>query len=166
MIDDGASACITIDLKDFVGRSCRINQRIKGVAGHAQATHRGTVQWKIEDDSGKVHSINISGTYYMAGMPNQIFSPQHFAQVANDHNPKPEGTRSITNSKNITLFWGQRRYTKTILLDKNLNIGLTWSAPGSEAFTAYMPNDRVDGIQAFVSHLIPESTDSDDNPSM
>ena len=107
MIDDGAPSCITNDLKDFVGRSRHINQQIKGIAGHAQATHRGTVQWKIEDDTGKVHSININGTYYMAGMPNRILLPQHFAQAANDHHPQPEGTGSITNSKNITLFWGQ-----------------------------------------------------------
>ena len=102
---------------------------------------------KIEDDTGKVHPININGTYYMAGMSNQILSQQHFAHVANDHHPKPEGTGLITNSKNITLFWGQKRYTKTIPLDKNLSIGLTRMAPGSEAFTAYlatMPNDRVD----------------------
>ena len=29
-----------------------------------------------------------------------------------------------------------------------------------------MPNDRVDGIQAFVSHVIPESADSNDDASM
>ena len=105
----------------------------------------------------------------MAGMPNQILSQQHFAQVANDHHPKPEGTGSITNSKNITLFWGQKRYTKTIPLDKNLNIGLTRMDPGSEPFTAYlatMPNNRVDGIQAFVSHVILEIADSDNDASM
>ena len=42
-------------------------------------------------------------------------------------------------------------------------------APGSEEFMAYqatMPNDRVDGIQAFVSHVIPESADSDEDASM
>ena len=169
MIDEGASACITNDLKDFVGRSHRINQPIKGIAGHVRATHRGTVLWKIEDDTGKVHSIRINGTYYMANVPNRILSPQHFAQAANDHQPQPEGTGSITNSKNITLFWGQQKYTKTILLDKSLNIGLTWMAPGSKAFTAYlatMPKDRGDGIQAFMSHVIPDDTDSDDDASM
>ena len=107
MIDDGASACITNNLNDFTSRSRHINQQIKGIAGHAQATHRGTVQWKIEDDAGKVHSININGTYYMADVPNRILLPQHFAKAANDHHPKPEGMGSITNSKNITLFWGQ-----------------------------------------------------------
>ena len=44
-----------------------------------------------------------------------------------------------------------------------------WTAPGTKAFMAYlatMPNNRVDGIQAFVSHLIPESADSDNNTSL
>ena len=43
MIDDGASACITNNLTDFVGRARHINQRIKGIAGHAQVMHRGMV---------------------------------------------------------------------------------------------------------------------------
>ena len=43
MIDDRASACITNNLTDFVGRACHINQRIKGITGHAQTMHKGTV---------------------------------------------------------------------------------------------------------------------------
>ena len=42
-------------------------------------------------------------------------------------------------------------------------------APGSEAFTAYlatMPNDRVDGIQAFASHVILDNGDSNDDASL
>ena len=42
-------------------------------------------------------------------------------------------------------------------------------APGSEALTAYlatMPNNGVDGIQAFVSHIIPDNADSDDDASL
>ena len=44
-----------------------------------------------------------------------------------------------------------------------------WTAPGSKAFMAYlatMPNNRVDGIQAFMSHVVPESESSDDDASM
>ena len=70
MIDDGASACITNNLTDFVGKARHINQRIKGMSGHAQATHKGTVRWKIEDDTGKVHLIYIKDTYYMDNVPN------------------------------------------------------------------------------------------------
>ena len=105
----------------------------------------------------------------MVNVPNQILSLQHFAQVANDHCPNPEGMGSITSSKNITLFWGQWKYAKTIPLDKNLNIGLTWTVPGDEVFTAYlamMPSNRVDWIQAFVSHVIPDDANTDNNASM
>ena len=70
MIDNRASACITNNLADFVGRAHCINQQIKGIAGHAQAMHKGMVQWKIEDDTGKVHLIYIKDTYYMANVPN------------------------------------------------------------------------------------------------
>ena len=169
MIDDGALACITNNLADFVGKACHINQWIKGIAGHAQATHKGTVRWKLDDDTGRVHSIHIKYAYYMADVPNQILSPQHFAQVANDHRPSPEGMGLITDSKNVTLFWGQWKYAKTIPFDKNLNIGLTWMAPGDEEFIAYMetmPSNRVDQIQAFVSHIIPDDKDADDDASM
>ena len=34
------------------------------------------------------------------------------------------------------------------------------------AYLATMLNDRVDGIQAFMSHVIPESTDSNDDVSL
>ena len=105
----------------------------------------------------------------MADVPNQILSPQHFAQVANDHHPSLEEMGLITDNKNVTLFWGHWKYAKTILLDKNLNICLTWMAPGDEEFTAYMammPSDRVDQIQAFVSHVILYDVNTDGNASM
>ena len=89
--------------------------------------------------------------------------------MANDHRPSLEGMGLITDSKNVTLFWGQQKYAKTIPLDKNLNIGLTWMVPGDKEFTAYMamiPSDRVDQIQAFVSHIIPDDQDADDDASM
>ena len=46
---------------------------------------------------------------------------------------------------------------------------MTWTAPGNEALMAclaMMPNDRVDGIQAFVSHVIPENENSANDASM
>ena len=89
--------------------------------------------------------------------------------MANDHRRNPEGTGSITNSKNITSFWGEQKYSKTILLDNNLNIGLTWTAPGDKEFTAYlamMLNDRVNRIQAFMSHIIPGNENADNDASI
>ena len=49
-VDDGASACITNDKNDFIGTLKTISGKVNGINGQAQATHRGTVRWLIEDD--------------------------------------------------------------------------------------------------------------------
>ena len=47
MIDDGASACITNDKGDFIEPPKRVNRKVRGIKGHAKATHRGTIKWRI-----------------------------------------------------------------------------------------------------------------------
>ena len=113
MLDDGASACITNDAHDFIEPPKRVDKKVKGIKGHARATHRGTVRWYLEDDNGLVHIMVITGAYLITGTTTRILSPQHLAQQANDHYPTAEGTGALTTSKNITLFWAQRRFTKT-----------------------------------------------------
>ena len=113
----------------------------------------------IEDDTGRIHGLYIKDTYLMEHFPNQILSPQHFAQVLNNHILVPEGTGTFTNNRNIILFLGQRKFTKTIPLDKQLNIRLTWTAPYNEEFKAYMaknPSVEMDNKRTFISHIIPE----------
>ena len=90
IIDDGASACITNDKKDFVGKMHHIHQRTKGLAGHTHATCKGTVRWRIKDDHQKIHMIFIPNTYFKEQVPNEILSLQHFAQASNDHSPIPK----------------------------------------------------------------------------
>ena len=55
MVDNGASASITPHLTDFISPPKPINSKVKGIGGHAQATYKGTVQWKIQDDQGQSH---------------------------------------------------------------------------------------------------------------
>ena len=55
MLDDGASACITNDKDDFIVPPKRVDMKVKGIKGDANATHRGTIKWHIEDDQGLVH---------------------------------------------------------------------------------------------------------------
>ena len=62
MVDDGASACITNDKNDFIGNPKTISRKVNGMNGQAQATHRGTVRWLIEDDKGMTHVFTINGT--------------------------------------------------------------------------------------------------------
>ena len=92
MLDDGASACITNDANDFIQPPKRVDKKLKGIKGHAQATYRGTLKWYIEDDHGLVHVMVITGAYLIPETTTRILSPQHLAQQANDHYPTAEGT--------------------------------------------------------------------------
>ena len=139
MLDDGASACITNNINDFTESPKRVDRKVKGIKGHAQATHRGTVKWYIEDDHGLVHVMMITGAYLIPEATTRILSPQHMAQQANNHCPTAEGTGALTTSKNITLFWAQRRFTKTVPLDPNTNVGLTTTAAGARDFRSFAP---------------------------
>ena len=51
MLDDGASACITNCKEDFVEPPKRVDRKVKGIKGHEDATHRGTLKWYLEDDA-------------------------------------------------------------------------------------------------------------------
>ena len=64
MLDDGASACITNCEDDFVEPPKRVNRKVKGIKGHADATHRGTIKWYLEDDAGLVHILIMGGLPY------------------------------------------------------------------------------------------------------
>ena len=108
MLDDGSSACITNDAKDFIEPPKRVDRKVKVIKGHAQATHQGTLKWYIEDDHGMVHMMLITGPYLIPEATTRILSPQHLAQQANDHYPMAEGTGAQTTSKNVTLFWAQK----------------------------------------------------------
>ena len=164
MLDDGASACITNDKNDFIEPPQRVDRRVKGIKGHAKATHRGTVKWHLEDDNGLVHVMVITGAYLIPEVCTKILSPQHLAQQAEDHYPKAEGTGALTTSKNIILFWSQRRYSKTVRLDSKTNMGMTTTASGARTFRAFhatisTPETRQPNI--FTTHIIPDEEDHD-----
>ena len=167
MIDDGASACITNDKGDFVEPLTKVNRKVRGIKGHTKATHRGMIKWHIEDDSGLTHVLIIRGSYLIPEAATRILSPQHLAQQAEDHFPKEEGTGALTTSKNIKLFWSQRRYMKTVPLDPTTNVGLTTTASGARSFRAFTATlDRPETKQEsiFTTHIIPDDEDESFQP--
>ena len=85
MLDDGASACITNDKEDFIEPPKRVDRKVKGIKGHANATHRGMIKWHIEDDQGLVQVMIIRGAYLIPNATTCTLSPQHLAQQADDH---------------------------------------------------------------------------------
>ena len=164
MLDDGASACITNDKHDFIEPPTRVNRKVRGIKGHAKATYRGTIKWHIEDDTGLVHVMIIKGAYMIPEAATRILSPQHLAQQACDHFPKAEGTGAITTSKNITLFWSQRRFTKTVPLHPTTNVGMTTTASGARAFRAFcatLDHRETRQTNIFTTHIIPDDEDDE-----
>ena len=164
MLDDDASTCITNDKGGFIEPPTKVNRKVRGIKGHAKATHRGTVKWHVEDDTGLVHVMVIRGVYMIPEAATRILSPQHLAQQASDHYPKEEGTGSITTSKNIMLFWSQRCFTKTGPLDPITHVGMTTTAPGAwsfHAFCATMERPETNQTNIFTTHIIPSDEDDE-----
>ena len=88
----------------------------------------------------------------------------HLAQQADDHYPKEEGTGALTTSKNITLFWSQRRFAKTVPLDPRTNMGLTTTASSAQSYCAYCPTVTVsETVQPniFTMYIIPDEEDAE-----
>ena len=117
MVDNGASASITLYLTDFIQPPQAISSKVKGIGGQAQAMYKGTLQWKIQDDQGLMHHFTLPNSYFVASAPSHILCPQHLAQIAQDNFPLPLGTGEVTGNKYIQLFWDQCCYIKTIKLD-------------------------------------------------
>ena len=167
MIDDGASACITNDKGNFIEPPTKVNRKVRGIKGHAKATHRSTIKWHVEDDTGLTHVMIIKGAYLISEAATRILSPQHLAQQAGDHFSKEEGTGALTTSKNIALFWSQRRFTETMPLDPITNVGLTTTAPGARSFRAFCatlerPETKQENI--FTTHIIQDDDDESFQP--
>ena len=164
MLDDGASACITNDKRDFIEPPTPVNRKVRGIKGHTKATYRGTIKWHVEDDTGLVHVMIVKGAYLIPEAATRILSPQHLAQQAGDHYPKEEGTGAITTSKSITLFWSQRRFTKTVRLDPTTSVGLTTTASGARSFRAFcatLDQHETKQTNIFTAHIIPDDEDDE-----
>ena len=109
----------------------------------------------------------ICGAYLIPDTPTRILLPQHLAQQADDHYPKEEGTGALTTSKNITLFWAQRRFSKTVPLDTKTNVGLTTTAFGARSFSAFCATIQTPETMQpniFTTHVIPDEDDESFQP--
>ena len=81
---------------------------------------------------------------------------------------RAEGMGSTTVSKNIMLFWNQRKHTKTVPLDPKLNVGITTTAAGAKKYKQYMSKmttPETKEVNIFETHVIPPE-DEEDNVSL
>ena len=104
----------------------------------------------------------ITGAYLIPNATTRILSPQNLAQQANDHYLMAEGTTALMTSKIITLFWAQRRFTKTVPLDSKTNVVLTMTASGARSFRAFcatITTTKTKQMNIFTTHIIPDEED-------
>jgi hypothetical protein len=84
-VDNCCSKSITNQMADFIGQPEKVFIEVRGIGRKVNATWKGTVRWKIEDNDGQVHTIELPGTYYHGESPYRLISPQHRSQVAKDN---------------------------------------------------------------------------------
>ena len=136
-----------------------IQSKVKGIGGHAQATYKGAVQWKVQDDQRLIHHFTLPNMYHVSTAPSWILCPQHLAQTAQDIFPNPLGTGEVMGGQFIQLFWNQQKYWKMIKLDPKKNIGITTTVPGIQAFSAFLAHQTITTPSpcCFNTHVIPEN---------
>jgi hypothetical protein len=173
-IDSTCSYCITNNIQHLVGEIEHINIAVNGIGGkQVSATMRGTVRWSFADDTGQVHNEYIPNTYYNADSPYCLYSPQHVAQIANDHHPSRNGTYCITYTDSLELHWNQQKQKRTVYVDPATYIFIMplapTYAPHHHRFTAFNHAiEEIDGdeyvmatknVMCMVSNIIPPDDD-------
>ena len=121
-------------------------------------THKGTVRWKVEDDSGRVHNINLPNSYYSKDLPFRLLSPQHWGQA--ERKEDKAKAYCITDAEAVSLCWKNDRYRKTVKLDPNTNVATFWSAPGFNNFKSYCSQHDTPEPVCFPTHLISDNEES------
>lgn len=137
-VDNCSSRCMSPEPDDFVGDLKEVRVHVKGLGmDEICEVHEGTLKWSWQDDDGISHTFYIPNSLYVPQAPDRILSPQHFAQGQRDFYPDKHGTWCGTYHDEITLWWKQKRYKRTIKLDRATNVGNIHSAPGFSKFLSF-----------------------------
>ena len=114
------------DLKPF-------KPAVEGIAGsQIQATGIGTFCFKLEDSTGKIHTIKLPNSLYVPNLQRTLLCPQHWSTV--DDSP---GTYITNNKHGCWLVWNNGKATKFVPLDANTNTPIFKTAPGSFNYRAF-----------------------------
>jgi hypothetical protein len=102
-IDNRCSACISPHLEDFIFPPGEKSVSIKGFGGsRTTGARQGTLQWRIADDSGTIHTFRIPKSYYVPAAEYRLLSPQHWAQAMHSNRQR---SGCDTNGVHTKLYW-------------------------------------------------------------
>ena len=155
-IDNHASYCMTNNITDFIGTPTKVRVRVKGISGKLQAGHKGTVRWKIEDDQGVKHTLDIPDTFFIKELPIRLLSPQHLAQTLESSEVTEDGTICETFARKVVLKWQDRQNVRTVNLNQN-NVAVIRSAPSIRSYLAFEEplQSQAKEPRVFQTHVIP-----------
>jgi hypothetical protein len=97
----------------------------------------GTFKFKIKDNNGMTHKIEIPNSLYVPELKRCLLSPQHWVQEAKDNYPRPKGTRMSQDDKFYYVHWGQAKYQKSIPYNPLTNVLILYTAALSCAYHAF-----------------------------
>jgi hypothetical protein len=167
-VDNRASACMSDNIHDFCGPLLPTNRVVRGFAGTKTTNvQMGTIQWRIEDDNGKISTHTIPHSYYVPDGKVRLLSPQHWAKSLPIHRrPNKNVAPEMTFHDRVELRWDKDMSVKTILLDPQTNVATFTLAPDFKDFHAFCTmaemNDDVECDNHPMCTAVEVVSDSED----
>ena len=103
-IDTVASGCMSPDRDHFITYKASERQECKGIAAGLKIKGRGTLKFRIDDDNGITHTINVPNYVHIPDLPMVLVSPQHWSNQTSDGIVSTSGAKST-----IPTFRGYRK---------------------------------------------------------
>jgi hypothetical protein len=129
-------------------------RRVNGIEGGLEILGRGTFVFNIEDDDGKIHTVRIPNSVYVPGLRYCLLSPQHWAQMANDHHPTPRGTRMENDDQHCILIWGQGHHRRSVPHSSSTNTPTFRTAPATSTYSAFVALHEAMEAQLHSEHVL------------
>ena len=163
-IDNRCSACISNKIEDFIGSVTESRRTIKGFGGsHIRNIMKGTIQWKWEDDTGKIHQFKIPNSYYVPTGGMRLLSPQHWAQAQiKQRKSRPNGIGCHTYHNKMVLYWNDNNDRSTVPISRENNVATFYTAPGFHKFRLFCDQAQIEYDQECKDPMICEPVDIDD----
>ena len=145
-IDNRCSACISDRTSDFLDDLQPTKRIIKGFAGSRTSNVQvGTMKITIEDDDGKPTTFLVPKSYYVPDSGSKLLSPQHWSScMTPKQRPLSGTTPEQTFHDRIILTWNQNKSCRTVLLDKDTNVGSFAIAPAYNRFSLFCQEASID----------------------
>ncbi len=97
----------------------------------------GSFKFKIKDDNGMMHEIEIPNNLYVPELKRCLLSPQHWVQEAKDNYPRLKGTRMSLDNEFYYVHWGQANYQKLIPYNPPTNVPILYTAALLRAYRVF-----------------------------